>query len=227
MSRRFDVRDVTVRPRAVTAAATAAKRGRMVLLPTESVYALLADAFSARGVGAVRAAKQRPDTSALPVAVSSVRMLRGIAERLPGQGQTLVDAFWPGPLTLVCRQQPSLQWHAGGGGRALTVRMPLHPVALDVIAEIGPCVLIAADGAAALDPSADEASAADVVLDAGVRTEPGSPSTVVDVRGDHPVLVREGALSRERLADVVPSLRDAEATTPPPTVVPPTEGDVR
>ena len=101
MSRRFDVRDAAVRPRAVAAAATAAKRGRMVLLPTESVYALLADAFSARGVGAVRAAKQRPDTSALPVAVSSVRMLRGIAERLPGEGQTLVDAFWPGPLTLV------------------------------------------------------------------------------------------------------------------------------
>lgn len=212
MSRRFDVRDMTVRPRAVAAAATAAKRGRMVLLPTESVYALLADAFSARGVAAVRAAKQRPDTSALPVAVSSVQMLRGIAERLPSDGQTLVDAFWPGPLTLVCRQQPSLQWHAGGGRRTLTVRMPLHPVALDVIAAVGPCVLIAAEGAAALDPGADEAGAADVVLDAGVRTEQGSLSTVVDVRGDHPVLVREGALTGQRLLGIVPALQRADSS---------------
>ncbi len=198
-----------------------------MLLPTESVYALLADAFSERGVAAVRAAKGRPATSALPVAVSSVRMLRGIAERLPVHGQTLVDAFWPGPLTLVCRQQPSLQWHAGGGGRVLTVRMPLHPVALDVIDDVGPCVLIAANGAASLDPGADEASAADVVLDAGARRAAGDPSTVVDVRGDAPVLVREGALSRERLADVVESMRDDGAAAQPPTVVPPTEGDVR
>lgn len=227
MTRRFDVRDAHGRSRGVAAAVTAAKRGRVVLLPTESVYALLADAFSAHGVAAVRTAKQRPDSSALPVAVSSVRMLRGIAERLPGHGQALVDAFWPGPLTLVCRQQPSLQWFAAGSGRALTVRMPLHPVALDVIDGVGPSVLIAAGGLMALDPAAEGADPVDVVLDAGARTSPGQASTVVDVRGDRPVLVREGALSHRRLVDVVGPLLDAAAPGAPPTVVPPTEGDAR
>lgn len=204
MTRRFDVIDRRTRPAGVSAAAAAARRGRVVLLPTESMYALLTDAFSAAGVAAVRALKGRSEQAALPVAVSSLSMLRGVGERLTPAGQHLVQAFWPGPLTIVCRQQPSLAWAAGGTGRALTVRMPLHPLALDVIAAVGPSVLIGADSPHDRDPSAD-AAGIDVVLDAGSVPD-ATPSTVVDVRTDPPVLLREGALSHDRLCSVVPEV---------------------
>ncbi len=207
MTRRFDVSDTSARARGVKAAATSARRGRVVLLPTESVYALLVDAFSTPGVASVRRLKGRPDTTTLPVAVSSLSMLRGIAERLPSAGQQLVEAFWPGPLTIVCLAQPSLAWSAGGGGRSLTVRMPLHPLALEVIGAVGPCVLMGVDPPLDLDPTDAETDGIDVVLDAGEITDPAPPSSVVDVRGDEPVLVRAGALDLDRLASVVPEMR--------------------
>ena len=213
MTRRFDTRESPSRTQGITAATTAVGRGRVALVPTESVYALLADAFSARGVAAVRAAKNRSDSRALPVAVSSVSMLRGIAERLPSYGQRLVEAFWPGPLTLVCHQQPSLAWAVGGDGRTLTVRMPLHPVALEVIAGVGPSVLVGADPPIDVDASGPPPDEVDVVLEAGTRRADLARSTVVDVRGPEPVIVRAGALPTPMLASVAP------------TVVAPTEGE--
>jgi tRNA threonylcarbamoyl adenosine modification protein (Sua5/YciO/YrdC/YwlC family) len=215
MTRRFDMSKPLTRAQGLKAASTSAQRGRVVLLPTESVYAVLGDAFSATGVRAVRTLKNRPDDAALPVAVSSLSMLRGIAERLTPAGQSLVEAFWPGPLTIVCRAQPSLAWAAGGGGRTLTVRMPLHPVALDVIRDTGPSVLVGADPPLDADPAGHETPGIDVVLDAGPPPWPAQRSTVVDVRVDPPVLMREGALGHDRLVlvagDVVFPSRD-EAT---------------
>lgn len=211
MTRTFDLTEPSSRADGLAAAAASARRGRVVLLPTESVYALVADAFSVAGVAAVRRLKDRPDTAPLPVAVGSLRMLRGVADRLSTTGQTLVEAFWPGPLTIVCRQQPSLAWSACGSGRALTVRMPLHPVALDVVGAVGPSVLIGADAPLDTDPRAGPPAGIDVVLAAGVRSDGGEPSTVVDVRDDPPVLLRAGALSSDRLLAVAPTLRQAEA----------------
>lgn len=208
MTRRFDATDASARAQGIKAATTSARRGRVVLLPTESVYALLGDAFSATGVAAIRRLKQRPGTAPLPVAVSSLSMLHGIAERLPSAGQRLVEAFWPGPLTIVCRAQPSLAWAAGGGGRVLTVRMPLHPLALEVVTEVGPCVLLGADPPLDADPTNLETPGVDVVVESGRIVDPAGPSTVVDVRGQVPVLVRAGALGRDRLAGVVPELRE-------------------
>jgi tRNA threonylcarbamoyl adenosine modification protein (Sua5/YciO/YrdC/YwlC family) len=201
VTRVFDTRVAAARATGLRAAVSTARRGRLVLLPTESVYALLTDAFSAPGVAAVRAVKQRPPTTPLPVAVSSLAMLRGVAERLPSAATELVDAFWPGPLTLVCRQQPSLAWSATGGGTDLTVRMPLHPVALEVVRGVGPCVLIAAGTTPAEAPES-----VDVVLDAGPLPEHPATSAVVDVRGPEPVLVRAGAVPVARLRQAVPSL---------------------
>ena len=206
MSRVFDSTDPARRATGVKAAVSAAGRGRVVLLPTESVYALLTDAFSAAGVSAVRELKGRAPQSPLPVAVSSLAMLRGVADRLPPAGQALVEAFWPGPLTLVCHQQASLAWSVGGVERALTVRMPLHPLALEVIAGVGPSVLIAAGR----EPGGD-VEGVDVVLDGGPVAEPGGTSSVVDVRPEVPLLVRTGALDLGRLQRVVPDLREPGA----------------
>jgi L-threonylcarbamoyladenylate synthase len=209
MTRRFDMGAPLTRGQGIKAAVTSAKRGRVVLLPTESVYAVLTDAFSPTGVSAVRALKRRPDDAGLPVAVSSLSMLRGIAERLTTGGQSLVEALWPGPLTIVCRAQPSLAWAAGGGGRTLTVRMPLHPIALDVVGGTGPCVLVGADAPLDADPAGHETPGIDVVLDAGPPPWPSQRSSVVDVRVDPPVLLRAGALGHDRLMAVVDDLVDA------------------
>lgn len=216
MTRRFDATDASSRTKGVAAAATSARRGRVVLLPTESVYALLVDAFSPTGVAAVRRLKQRPDTTPLPVAVSSLSMLRGIADRLPSAGTHLVEAFWPGPLTIVCHQQPSLAWAAGGGARTLTVRMPLHPLALEVIGGVGPCVLLGADPPLDVDPTHHETPGVDVVVESGPITAPAPPSTVVDVRGTTPVVVRAGAVGLDRLAAVVEEMASEPDARPAP-----------
>jgi len=209
MTRRFDVSDAHSRATGVKAAVTSARRGRLVLLPTESVYAVLTDAFSQTGVAALRTLKARPDAAALPVAVASLSMLRGVAERLPPHGQALVDAFWPGPLTIICRQQPSLAW-AVGGGRTLTVRMPLHPLALDVIGDVGPCVLMGADAPLDADPTDQPTPGIDVVLEAGPLPGPPLPSTVVDLRPERPVLLRAGSLGHGRLVSVVPDIQSPD-----------------
>lgn len=206
MTRRFDVTDPSDRTTAVKAAVTSARHGRLVLLPTESVYALLTDAFAPSGVRALRALKGRPHDAPLPIAVGSVAMLAGVADRLSASGQALVEAFWPGPLTLVCRQQPSLAWSVGGG-LALTVRMPLHPLALEVIRAVGPCVLLGADPPLDVDPTGLPAPGVDVVLEAGRLPGPCLPSSVVDLRSTPAVLRRRGALSEDRLTAVVPDLQ--------------------
>lgn len=211
MTRQYDLTDPDRRRAGLDAAAASARRGRLVLLPTETTYALLADAFSASGLAALRRVKDRPDSAALPVAVSSLRMLRGVAERLTSSGQALVEAFWPGPLTIVCRAQPSLAWTVSGqAGRALTVRMPVHPVALQVIRDVGPCVLIGADEPAATDPAEATTPDVDVVLYSGPCTADRAPSTVVDVRDEPPTLLRAGSLGQDRVSSVVPTLAVAE-----------------
>jgi tRNA threonylcarbamoyl adenosine modification protein (Sua5/YciO/YrdC/YwlC family) len=202
VTRTFDLRRTDQRATGLRAAVSTARRGRLVLLPTESVYALLTDAFSRAGVDALRVLKGRAPEAALPVAVASVAMLRGVADRLPAAAQELVDAFWPGPLTLVCRQQPSLAWTATGGGGDLTVRMPLHPVALEVVRGVGPSVLMAAGCV-----PGDQPDAVDVVLDGGPPPEQPAVSAVVDVRGPVPVLVRAGAIPTARLSAVAPTLQ--------------------
>jgi tRNA threonylcarbamoyl adenosine modification protein (Sua5/YciO/YrdC/YwlC family) len=202
VTRTFDLRRPEDRATGLRAAVSTARRGRLVLLPTESVYAVLTDAFSRAGVDSLRVLKSRPPQAALPVAVASVAMLRGVADRLPAAAQELIEAFWPGPLTLLCRQQPSLAWTATGGGRDLTVRMPLHPVALEVVRGVGPSVLMAAGTV-----PGDEPDVVDVVLDGGPPPEASVVSAVVDVRGPAPVLVRAGAIPTARLRAVAPSLQ--------------------
>jgi tRNA threonylcarbamoyl adenosine modification protein (Sua5/YciO/YrdC/YwlC family) len=204
VTRVFDATAASTRATGVTAAVSTAGRGRLVLLPTESVYALLADAFSAGGVRGLRTLRGRPPGAPLPVAVCSLAMLRGIAERLPSAGQRLVEAFWPGHLSLVCHPQPSLAWDVASSASGLTVRMPIHPLALEVVRGVGPSVLLGTGAA-----TASQRDGVDVVLDAGELPGPVDVSSVVDVRGPVPVLVRAGAVPLERLAAVAPDLEDA------------------
>ncbi|HEU4568488.1 MAG TPA: L-threonylcarbamoyladenylate synthase [Marmoricola sp.] len=207
MSRRFDTTDPQDRERGIDLAVGALQRGDLVVLPTDTVYGLASDAFRADGVEAMRAARGS-GRSPLPVMVASVATLDGIAQ-VPATARDLVEAFWPGALTLVCAAQPSLAWDLGDARGTVSVRMPLHPVALEVIARVGPTAVTSANragGQAPLDCHAARDELGDAVaiyLDAG-SCEAGLASTVLDVTGDVPRVLREGAVPLELLREVAP-----------------------
>ncbi|MHB1066053.1 MAG: L-threonylcarbamoyladenylate synthase [Candidatus Nanopelagicales bacterium] len=209
MTVRIACADGRDRERAVAAALAAVRRGDLVLLPTEGAYAVVTDAFSARGTAAMRAAKGAEDDLPLPVLVGRRTTVAGVAIRISDDAQRLMDAFWPGPLTVLLTPQPSLAWdHPHGAPVAL--RMPLHPVALAVLASAGPLAATSANQAGLAAPlDADDAleqlgEAITVALDAGPAVHGALPSSVVDATGAVPVLLREGALTVADLRRVCP-----------------------
>ncbi len=181
---------------ALESAVRAARNGRLVALPAESGYVLATDAFSAAGVAALQAAKGLSAGTTLGVLVGHAAGVHGIAAGLPSCALDLIAAFWPGQLSLVVAVQPSLRWTVPTD--RCVVRMPLHPVLLDVAAAVGPMVY---SGIAT--PAQRES--ASVLLDCGDRPE-GPGSTVIDVCGPAPVLLRPGAVPVERLRQVVADL---------------------
>jgi len=211
MSRRYDCSDPDQRASGLREAAAAIRRGQLVVMPTDTVYGLAADAFSSPGIAALLAAKGRGRDMPVPVLVGAPSTLHGLIAKFPESGWDLVDAFWPGPLTIVARHQPSLQWDLGDTKGTVAVRMPLHPVAIELLVSTGPLGVSSANKTG--HPSATTASeaqeqlgtSADVYLDGG-QTADSIPSTIIDLTGPAPLLLREGALSFEDLLKVVPNL---------------------
>lgn len=199
------------REEAVTAASQAVQRGDLVVIPTDTVYGIGADAFDADAVNDLLEAKGRGRTMPPPVLVSSATTVDALAADLPGYARALIEEFWPGPLTLVCRQQPSLQWDLGDTRGTVAIRMPDHDVALAVLERTGPLAVSSAnktgqqaatDVDAVLDMLGEDVA---VVLDAG--TSPGGQaSTIVDVTGSQGRVLRRGALSLEDLNEALEPL---------------------
>jgi L-threonylcarbamoyladenylate synthase len=209
----YDCRSPADRDRGIAAAIEAVKNGELVVLPTDTVYGIGADAFTPYAVKALLDAKGgRPAPP--PVLIGSRHTLDGLVFTLPQAARDLVEAFWPGGLTIIVEHSPTLQWDLGDTGGTIAVRMPLHPVGLEVLREIGPMAVSTANkpGQPAAT-TAEEAReqfdyAVRVYLEAGECPEP-VPSTIVDLTGDVPHLVREGAIPVEKLRDVVPNLTGA------------------
>ncbi|NCT90698.1 threonylcarbamoyl-AMP synthase [Cellulomonas sp. APG4] len=183
-------------------------RGGLVVLPTDTVYGIGADAFAPPAVAALLAAKGRGRQMPPPVLVPDARTLDGLCTDVPDEVRALVDAFWPGGLTVICRAQPSLAWDLGETHGTVAVRMPDHPAALALLRRTGPLAVSSANRtgrAAALtadDARAQLGDAVHVYLDAG--TAPGGvASTIVDATSGLR-LVRDGAISLERLREVAP-----------------------
>ncbi|MFF8899121.1 L-threonylcarbamoyladenylate synthase [Streptomyces lydicus] len=214
MARRYDCSDATDRATGLREAASAVRRGELVVLPTDTVYGIGADAFSAEAVGDLLQAKGRGRGMPSPVLVGSPNTLHGLVTDFSEQAWELVDAFWPGALTLVAKHQPSLTWDLGETRGTVAVRMPLHPVAIELLTEFGPMAVSSANLTG--HPSPQDCDAAQemlgdsvsVYLDGG-PTPAAVPSSIVDVTGKIPVLLREGALSAEELRKVVPELEVA------------------
>ncbi|MER7989797.1 L-threonylcarbamoyladenylate synthase [Streptomyces noursei] len=214
MARRYDCSDATDRATGLREAASAVRRGELVVLPTDTVYGIGADAFSPEAVGDLLEAKGRGRGMPSPVLVGSPNTLHGLVTEFSEQAWELVDAFWPGALTLVAKHQPSLTWDLGETRGTVAVRMPLHPVAIELLSEFGPMAVSSANLTG--HPSPQDCDAAQemlgdsvsVYLDAG-PTPAAVPSSIVDVTGKVPVLLRAGALSAEELRKVVPELEVA------------------
>lgn len=214
MTRSFDCSVPAERAAGIQAAVNALRRGALAVLPTDTVYGLAADAFRPESVAALLRLKGRGRDMPVPVLVGSSRTLDGVAAAVPEVGRRLVEAFWPGGLTLVCREQPSLHWDLGETHGTVAVRMPLHPVAIEVLRETGPLAVSSANlsgeppARRATDAQAQLGGDVAVYLEAGA-TEDDTPSTIVDLTGDVPRVLRAGAFSTATLREVAPDLLDA------------------
>ncbi|MCM3656643.1 L-threonylcarbamoyladenylate synthase [Agromyces mediolanus] len=197
-------------------------RGELVVLPTDTVYGLAADAFAPAAVQRLLEAKGRGRTSPPPVLVPGIPTLDALAAEVPDAVRELVAAFWPGGLTLILRAQPSLQWDLGETRGTVALRMPSHPIALELLSETGPLAVSSANLSGR--PSATTAAEAEamlgdsvaVYLEAGpsgagyeaVGERPGDlSSTIVDATalasGGPLRIARAGVITRERIAEVV------------------------
>ena len=216
--RRYDMALATERQTGLELATDSVRRGELVVLPTDTVYGLGTDAFDPEAVGGLLAAKGRGRDMPVPVLVGSPRTLDGIATRLTDAARALVEAFWPGGLTVVAAAQPSLQWDLGDTGGTVAVRMPLHPVAIELLQATGPMAVSSANisgrpPATTVDEAVEQlGEAVSVYLDGGPSGEP-VPSAIVDVTGERPRLLRSGAVPVEVLREVagdleVPSYSD-------------------
>ena len=211
MSRTYDCADDTERVRGIAEAAAAIRRGELVVLPTDTVYGVAADAFNPVAVNLLLAAKGRGRDMPVPVLVSSRAMLAAVVSEVTETAGRLVDEFWPGALTLVLRETPHLAWDLGEARGTVAVRMPDHPLATALIDQTGPLAVSSANrsgqppATTAMDARLQLGASVSVYLDGG----PGAaavPSTIVDLTGDRPRLLRAGALDAEALRAVVPDL---------------------
>lgn len=190
----------------LAAAAAALRRGQLVGLPLDTTYGLAADAFDERGIQALRTAKGRPDLP-VPVMVARIATVCGVAQ-VGALAHRLMADFWPGALTLVLRAQPTLAWKLPDAHGRVAVRMPLHPVALELLDRTGPLgVVAAAPGARDADTAFPPGMAGRlaVILDAGALPD-GIASTVVDLTGRVPVLARPGPIDVAELLAACPDL---------------------
>ena len=224
MSSVFDSRDADQILTGMRQARLAIGRGELVVLPTDTVYGVGADAFSPAAVQRLLDAKGRGRQQPPPVLVGSIATLAALVETVPEPVQRLVDEFWPGGLTIVLPAQQSLVWDLGETHGTVAVRMPDHRVALALLEETGPLAVSSANLTG--EPAAVEVDQAQsmlgdsiaVYLDAGPATR-GVASTIVDATslvrpgGDDAKVrvLREGAISRDELARVLGDLLDEQA----------------
>ncbi|MDT0301719.1 L-threonylcarbamoyladenylate synthase [Streptomonospora wellingtoniae] len=207
MSRSYDCADAQGRKDGIADAASSVRRGELVVLPTDTVYGIGADAFSPAAVSALLDAKGRGRDMPPPVLVGSVRAAQALIEDLGNYGQDLIEEFWPGPLTIVCAAAPSLSWDLGDTKGTVAVRMPMHPVALELLKEVGPMAVSSANLSghpAATTAEEAEKQLGDAVaayLDGGACAD-DTPSTIVDLTYAVPRVLRDGAISVQRLRAV-------------------------
>ncbi len=204
----YDCSEPDARTEGLAAAARAVRAGQLVVLPTDTVYGLGCDAFSGAAVRSLLAAKKRGPDMPVPVLVGSWSTIDGLVLGVPPSARELIEAFWPGGLSLVLPHAPSLAWDLGSTKGTVMLRMPLHPVALELLRDVGPMAVSSANISGSPAPATASGalrqlgSRVAVYLDGGNSGEPVA-STVVDLPGDDPLVLREGAVSVEQVREVL------------------------
>ena len=204
----YDCADPDARLAGLTAAALAVRAERLVVLPTDTLYGLGADAFSRSAVRSLLAAKGRGPDMPVPVLVGSWSTIDGLVTTVPAAARELVEAFWPGGLSLVLPHAPSLNWDLGVTRGTVMLRMPLHPVALELLRDVGPMAVSSANisgrpPATTAAEAVDQLGAAAAVYLDGGPCRVGVASTIVDLTGDEPRILREGAVGAAQVGEVL------------------------
>ena len=189
---------------AVHAAAGALRAGELVVLPTDTVYGLAADAFNTAATAQVFELKKRPRTLPLPVLVSRPKQAWALASTVPPAAPSLAAAFWPGALTMILPQTADLSWDLGDAPGTIAVRMPQHPAVLQLLEMVGPLAVTSANlSGEPTPPTVPEikdrlGDTVAVYLDGG--DSPGDTgSTIVDLTAGAPVIRREGPISADEI----------------------------
>ncbi|SOC48766.1 translation factor SUA5 [Blastococcus aggregatus] len=209
----YDCSDPEARAAGLDAAAAALSTGRLVLLPTDTVYGVAADAFTPSAVTSLLAAKNRGRTMPVPVLIGEASTLAGLVTDLPSTATALAQAFWPGGLTLVVEHAPSLAWDLGDAEGTVAVRLPDDDLTRDLLRRTGPLAVSSANRSGRPAATTAQEAAAQlgehvaVVLDGGPRSN-SAASTIVDCTGATPRVLRVGAIPVDRLRDAVPELTD-------------------
>lgn len=189
-------------------------RGELIVIPTDTVYGVAADAFNPEAVAKLLTAKGRGRQAPPPVMVADMAAIGALAAEIPEAVQRLADAFWPGPLTVVLPAQPSLSWDLGDTGGTVALRIPQHEMTLEILRETGPLAVSSANTHG--DPAATTAAEADAmigdhitaILDGG-EAGSGTASTIIDatrVAEGRLRVLRQGGIGIDELADVCPEL---------------------
>ncbi|TDD85626.1 L-threonylcarbamoyladenylate synthase [Actinomadura rubrisoli] len=208
MSRRFDCSKPMERTRGIAEAFSAVRRGELIVLPTDTVYGVGADAFMPPAVTTLLEAKGRGREMPPPVLVGSVRAATALVDDLGTYGQDLIDEFWPGALTLVCRANPNLMWDLGETKGTVALRMPMHDLAVELLKETGPLAVSSANlsgqppARTAADAEKMLGDSVSVYLDGGPSGH-ADASTIVDLTGSVPRLLRVGAIPEDKIRSVV------------------------
>jgi L-threonylcarbamoyladenylate synthase len=193
----------------VARAAELLRAGRLVAIPTETVYGLGANALDESAVRRIFEAKGRPLSSPLIVHVSDIAMARGLAKEWPRQAQALAERFWPGPLTIIVPKDGRVPDAVTAGLPSVGLRMPSHPLALAVIKAAGiPIAAPSANRFTELSPTSAQhvrdslGDRVDFVLDGGPCTV-GIESTVISLAGPKPRILRPGMISQTEIEEVI------------------------
>lgn len=218
-------------PDAISKASAILKADGLVAFPTETVYGLGADALHADAAAKIYAAKGRPSDNPLIVHIADTEAVYKLAKAVPEKATALMEAFWPGPLTLVLPKNNIVPDGTTGGLDTVAIRMPSHPVALQLIRESG--VYIAAPSAntsgrpsptTAKHVLDDMNGRIDMILDGGA-VGIGIESTIVDLTGDIPTILRPGFITKKMLEDIVGEVAiDPAITAPSPDLRPKAPG---
>jgi tRNA threonylcarbamoyl adenosine modification protein (Sua5/YciO/YrdC/YwlC family) len=184
------------------------RSSRPVVFPTDTVSGIGCDAFDALAVKAMFEVKGRGRNMPVSVLVGSWSTVDGLVLSVPKQARDLIEAFWPGGLSIVLPHAPSLAWDLGETRGTVNLRMPLHPVALELLREIGPMAQSSANvsgqqpATTAAEARSQLGESVAVYLDGGPAGDP-VPSSIIDMTGEEPRLLREGAVSRAEIVEVL------------------------